>query len=58
MLLDWLSRRAGRNDLREAAAAIENTVHLTLGNPSNCTPDQGGTATTSDYTRTVIQNCK
>lgn len=58
MLLDWLSRRAGRNDLREAAAAIENAVHRTLANPGHCTPDQGGTATTSDYTRTVIHNCK
>ncbi|CUX03987.1 isocitrate/isopropylmalate family dehydrogenase [Rhizobium pusense] len=55
MLLDWLGRRAKRDDLIDAAKAIEIAIDLTLAETGMCTPDQGGSATTSQFTHSVIQ---
>jgi 3-isopropylmalate dehydrogenase len=57
MLLDWLGRRETREDLREAATAIDNAVTSALSDSSSCTPDQGGRATTMEFSKTVIRNC-
>lgn len=57
MLLDWLGRRETREDLRMAAKTIDNAVTEALSDPSSCTPDQGGPATTMEFSKAVIRKC-
>ncbi|WP_375411011.1 isocitrate/isopropylmalate dehydrogenase family protein [uncultured Bradyrhizobium sp.] len=56
MLLDWLGRRCARSDLCSVAGSIEEAIDLTLTDPASCTPDQGGAATTTEFTSAVIRN--
>lgn len=58
MLLDWLGRRAGRAELSDAARAIDAAIDLTLSDRASCTPDQGGTAGTTEFAQTVIRHCR
>ena len=58
MLLDWLGRRAGRAELSAAAKAIDAAIDLALSNRASCTPDQGGTAGTTEFAQTVIRHCR
>ncbi len=55
MLLDWVGGRDGRDDLRQAAAAIEAAMDGVLADPANHTPDLGGTARTSDVGAAAAQ---
>ena len=55
MLLDWVGGREGRDDLAEAAAAIEAAMDEVLAEPANHTPDLGGTAGTSDVGAAAAQ---
>ncbi|MBW7967356.1 isocitrate/isopropylmalate dehydrogenase family protein [Bradyrhizobium sp. BR 10261] len=55
MLLNWLGQRARRSDLVEAANAIELAIDTALSDPARCTPDQGGSATTVQFTETIIR---
>ncbi len=55
MLLDWIGGRDGRDDLRQAAAAMERAMDGVLADPANHTPDLGGTAGTSDVGAAAAQ---
>ncbi|MCG8157770.1 isocitrate/isopropylmalate dehydrogenase family protein [Brenneria goodwinii] len=56
MLLEWLSVRSKRDDLHRAATGMVHAVDKTLGNPANCTADQGGQLNTFEFAGAVIQN--
>ena len=54
MLLGWLARRHGRDELAEAAAAIGNAVDQALTRPATRTADLGGRAGTESMTDAVV----
>ncbi|MDR6671225.1 isocitrate/isopropylmalate family dehydrogenase [Rhizobium sp. 1399] len=54
MLLNWLGHRSRRPELIEAATAIEQAIDTALSDPARCTPDQGGSATTVQFTDAII----
>ncbi len=55
MLLDWLGRRHGRNDLGAAAIALEAAVESVLDNPATRTRDIGGTLGTEAFGDAVCE---
>ncbi|MGY0390685.1 isocitrate/isopropylmalate dehydrogenase family protein [Nocardioides sp. WG-D5] len=55
MLLDWLGRRDEAATFREASAAIESAVNDVLAKPELRTRDLGGTATTGEFARSVVE---
>jgi 3-isopropylmalate dehydrogenase len=50
MLLDWLGRRHGRENLCAAARLIEQSVDVALSNPATRTADLGGPRSTTAFT--------
>ncbi|MFD7075501.1 isocitrate/isopropylmalate dehydrogenase family protein [Nocardioides sp. NPDC059952] len=55
MLLDWLGRRDEAASFREASTAIEAAVNDVLAKPELRTRDLGGTATTAEFARSVVE---
>jgi 3-isopropylmalate dehydrogenase len=53
MLLDWFGQRAGRDELRTAAALLDAAVSATIADPSTRTADLGGSLDTAAFTRVV-----
>jgi 3-isopropylmalate dehydrogenase len=54
LLLDWLGRTCGREDLPAAARDVERAVGAALAEGSALTPDLGGKAGTTQLTEAVI----
>jgi 3-isopropylmalate dehydrogenase len=55
MLLEWLARRHGRNDLATAARVINDAVDVLLATPEARTADLGGSQGTRDFTKSLIR---
>ncbi|MBN9472067.1 MAG: isocitrate/isopropylmalate dehydrogenase family protein [Bosea sp.] len=55
-MLVWLGERHGDPRLIRGGAAIERAVDAAMASPGGLTRDLGGSATTSDVTRRVIDN--
>jgi 3-isopropylmalate dehydrogenase len=53
MMLDWLGRRRGRDQLIQAGERLRAAVHATIGEGRVRTRDMGGTASTEDFARAV-----
>ncbi|MFQ5755586.1 MAG: isocitrate/isopropylmalate dehydrogenase family protein [Acidiferrobacterales bacterium] len=53
MLLEWLGARGDREDLVVAARHIRAAVDAVLADPSQHTPDLGGTASTEEFSEAV-----
>lgn len=53
MLLDWVGARHGREDLVVAARHVRAAVDAVLADPSQHTPDLGGTANTEAFSEAV-----
>jgi 3-isopropylmalate dehydrogenase len=49
MLLDWLGLKHGRDDLRQAADAMDRAVDTLLADPDGRTPDLGGSLGTAAF---------
>ena len=54
MLLDWLARRYGREEIGKAAAAIGKAVDRVLTEPATRTADLGGSAGTGAMTDAIV----
>ncbi|MSO92572.1 MAG: isocitrate/isopropylmalate dehydrogenase family protein [Rhodospirillales bacterium] len=54
MLLDWLGVRHRRDTFVEAARHLDVVVDATLADPKTHTRDLGGTATTEEFGRSVV----
>ncbi|MCS7135558.1 MAG: isocitrate/isopropylmalate dehydrogenase family protein [Nitrososphaerota archaeon] len=54
MMLEWLGRTRGNKAMLEAASSIEDAVLYLLKDPKSLTPDLGGTATTEDVTKRLV----
>ncbi len=57
-MLEWLGTRNGDERLVAAAAQIEKSVNAAMAEPKGLTRDLGGTASTSDITKRVIDGLK
>jgi 3-isopropylmalate dehydrogenase len=55
MLLEWLGARHGREDLVVAARHVRAAVDAVLADPSQHTPDLGGTASTEAFSEAVAE---
>jgi 3-isopropylmalate dehydrogenase len=55
MLLDWLGRRHGREELAKAAQLVEQSVDTLLANPESRTADLGGRLGTKAYTKALCE---
>jgi isocitrate/isopropylmalate dehydrogenase len=56
MLLEWLAGKRGREDLAEAARAIEAAVDSALSRPETRTADLGGSLGTTAFAKHVADN--
>lgn len=55
MLLTWLGEREQENRLIQAANAIDAALESTLEDPAARTRDLGGTTSTTDFTRAILE---
>ena len=53
MLLQWLGAKHNRDDLLKASVALQSALEIILNDPTNHTPDLGGTATTESFSHTL-----
>jgi len=58
MLLDWLGKKNNNNQLKEIAELIENAIDKMVINPETRTPDIGGTLSTTEFTKKLIEHLK
>lgn len=55
MLLEWLARRHGKEELAKVAHLVEESVDALLGNPESRTADLGGKLGTKAYTAALCE---
>jgi 3-isopropylmalate dehydrogenase len=55
MMLAWLGKRHGRQDLEQAATLIDRSVDAVLENPAHRTADLGGTMRCRAFAQLVAQ---
>ena len=58
MLLDWLGKKNNNNQLKEIAELIENAIDKMVINPETRTADIGGTLSTTEFTKKLIEHLK
>ena len=58
MMLDWLGKKNNNSQLKQVADLIEKAIDKMVINPETRTPDIGGTLSTTEFTKKLIENLK